>query len=473
MYDQLATGDMSMAFDEALLRSPFKIILMGGMEMKKTSLTVIGILLVISLTLAACAPAVAPTVGPSPTPVVIKETVVVPPTPPPTGPTTISFWHTYNEVSPENKMLVETVIPMFEAKHPNIKVESLVVPWEDFRRKLFAAIAGGVAPDLIRSDIIWVPELADMGALVALDEAMPDFNQYKDAVFPGPLSTNYWKGHYYGLPLDTNTKVWLYNQEMYDAAGIAGPPRTMDDLVGQCEAIKKANPKAYLFAADGTWAWVLLPWVWSFGGDITDPDITKASGYLNGPKTVAAYEFWLKMYKNECFAPVILGSGIDPWTGFAQDQYASLDNGPWMYPIFEAQFPNKKLHASLFPAGNGGSINVVGGEDLVLFKQSKHPQEAMEFIRFALSPEYQLKMAEVGQIPVRMDLIESDYMKNHPYYPIFLEQLKTSKARTAHPAWSKMDEIITNAGQLILRGEKTPQEALDDAAAQIDALLGK
>jgi len=443
--------------------------------MKKKTLTIIGCLVAISLVVTACAPAATPT----PERIVetvevpVKETVVVEPTPAPPGPVTIAFWHTYNEVSPENEMLVETLIPMFEEQHPSIKVESLPVPWEDFRGKLLTSLAGGVAPDLIRSDIIWVPELADMGALVALDELMSDFDQYKDAVFPGPLSTNYWNGHYYGLPMTTNTKVWLYNKEMYDAAGITEPPQTMDDLPGQCEAIKAANPDAYLFAADGTWAWVTLPWIWSFGGDVTDPDVTTASGYLNGPNTVAAYEFWLEMYNEGCFAPVMLGSGIDPFTGFAQDLYANIDNGPWTYPILESQFPDKEIHASLFPAGDGGSINVVGGEDIILFKQSQHPEEAIEFIRFVLSPEYQSKMAEVGQLPVRLDLIESDYIKSHAYYGIFLEQLKTSKARTAHPNWSTMDEIITNAGQLILRGEMTVQEALDDAAAQIDALLGQ
>jgi multiple sugar transport system substrate-binding protein len=445
--------------------------------MKKRALPIASMLVLISLVLVACAPAATPTE--EPTPVTILETVEVPvevivtPTLAPEGPVTITFWHTYNEVSPENEMLVETLIPMFEEQNPNIKVESLPVPYEDFRTKVFTSIAGGVAPDLARLDIIWVPELADMGALSELDELMTDFDLFKDAVFPGPLSTNYWQGNYYGLPMDTNTKVWIYNQEMYDAAGITAPTRSMDELQGQCDAIKEVNPDAYLFAADGTWAWVTLPWIWSFGGDITDPDVKKASGYLNGPKTVAAYEFWLEMYNNGCFAPVMMGSGIDPFTGYAQDLYANIDNGPWTYPIVESQFPDKQVHASPFPAGDGGSINVVGGEDIVLFKQSKHPEEAMEFIHFVLSPEYQLKMAEVGQIPVRPDLIASDYIQNHPYYGIFLEQLRTSRARTAHPNWQKMDEIITNAGQLILRGEMTPQEALDAAAAEIDALLGQ
>lgn len=442
--------------------------------MKKKVLSAIGTLILFSLVFSACAPASTPTTE-EPTAKVIKETVevMITPAPPPEGPVTVTFWHTYNEVSPENEMLVETLIPMFEEQHPNIKVAPLAVPWEDFRTKLFTSIAGGIAPDLARLDIIWVPELADMGALMALDERMADFDQFKDVVFPGPLSTNYWKGNYYGLPMTTNTKVWIYNQDMYDAAGISSPAKSMDELEGQCEAIKASNPDAYLFAADGTWAWVTLPWVWSFGGDVTDPEVTTASGYINGPNAVAAYEFWLEMYENGCFSPVMLGSGIDPFTGYAQDIYANIDNGPWTYPIVESQFPEKQIHASPFPAGDGGSINVVGGEDIVLFKQSENPEEALEFIRFVLSSEYQLKMAQVGQIPVRPDLIESDYIQSHPYFGIFLEQLKTSKARTAHPKWQTMDEIITNAGQLILRGEMTPQEALDAAAAKIDALLGQ
>ena len=439
--------------------------------MNKAAFSITGGLVAFSmlLTLGACGPAQ------TPTPVTVRETVevLVTPTAGPQEPVTITFWHSYNEVSPENDMLVNTVIPMFEEQHPNIRIEPLTVPWEEFLRKLSTSMAGGVAPDVARLDIIWVPQLADMGALTALDEAMPDFDQYANAVFPGPLASNFWNGHYYGLPMDTNTKVWIYNQQMYDAAGIAGPPHTMDDLAGQCAAIKAVNPDAYLFAADGTWAWVMLPWIWSFGGDITDPDVTRATGYLNGPNTVAAYEFWLEMYNDGCFAPVVLGSGIDPFTGLAQNLYASIDNGPWTYPIIQSQFPDMEPHASLFPAGPGGSIDVVGGEDIVLFQQSDHPEEAMEFIRFVLSQEYQLQMAQVGQLPVRPDLIQSDYIANHPYYGIFLEQLRTSRSRTAHPRWQEMDEIITNAGQLILRGEMTPQEALDSAAAQIDAILAE
>ena len=404
-------------------------------------------------------------------PVTIEVEKVVTAVPLPPAPVTISFWHAYNEVSPENEMLTETLIPMFEAEHPNIKVESLPVPYGEFRQKLLTSMAGGVAPDLIRADIIWVPELAKLGALARLDEIMPDFEEYKAKVFPGPLSTNFWNGHYYGLPLDTNTRVWFWNKEMYEAAGIAEPPKTIDDVAAQCAAIKALGEDKYVFADGGTYAWAVNPWIWSFGGDVTDPEITKATGYLNGPNTVAAYEFLLQFLKDGCMAPSMLGSGVGAGDGYAQDLYANYIDGPWMYPIYAGQFPDKQLHATLMPAGPGGPISVVGGEDIVLMQQSQHKEEALEFIRFTLSREYQLRMAETGQLMVLSELLESDYIKNHPYYGTFLEQLKTAKARSPHPAWTKMEEFLTNAGQAILREEKTVQQALDEAAAEIDALL--
>jgi len=435
------------------------------------------LVVIVSLVLTIVSACVAPTpqvVEKVVTQVVEKEKqvqVVVTPTAAPKAPVTLTFWHAYNEVSPENETLTKVLIPAFEAANPGIKVESLAVPYDQFRQKLLTSMAGGVAPDLIRSDIIWVPELADIGALAMLDEVMPDFEQYKAAVFPGPLSTNFYNGHYYGLPLDTNTRVWFWNKEMYETAGIAEPPQTMDDVAAQCAKVKALGEDKYVFADGGTYGWAVLPWIWSFGGSITDPEITKATGYLNGPDSVAAYEFLLKMFKDGCLSPSILGGGVSAGDGYATDLYANYIDGPWMYPIYASQFPDKQLHAILMPAGKGGHISVVGGEDIVMMQQSQHKEEALKFLAFTQSEEYQLKMAETGQMPVLNKLIDSDYMKSHPYYGTFLEQLNTAKARTPHPAWTKMEEYLTNAGQAILREEMPVQEALDKAAAEIDTLL--
>jgi multiple sugar transport system substrate-binding protein len=449
------------------------------MKIHKAPIVLLSVLAILSVLLGACAPAATqPPAGET----VVRETVVVEktvvkevekvvtPTPAPAGPVTLQFWHTYN-VEVETPFLQDVLIPEFEAAHPDIKVEQVQVPYDEFRRKLLTAIAGGTAPDLIRADIIWVPEFADMGALAPLDEVMPDFDTYKEAVFPGPLATNYLNGHYYGLPLDTNTRVLVYNKGMFAAAGIEGPPATIEEFMVACEKIKTLGEGKYCFADGGTYAWAVNPWIWSFGGDVTDPEITKATGYLDGSNSRAAYEFLKNLVDNGYMHPGILGGGVDAWGGFGNGDIAMLLEGPWFPPIFDSQFPDTEYGLALMPAGEGGSVSVVGGEDIVMFQQSQHKEAAAEFIRFMLSEETQLKWAEAGQMTVLSGALESDTIQDHPFFGIFLEQLQTARARTPHPAWNQMEETYNLAGSAFLSGSLSFEEALGEAAKTIDGLL--
>jgi multiple sugar transport system substrate-binding protein len=93
----------------------------------------------------------------------------------------------------------------------------------------------------------------------------------------------------------------------------------------------------------------------------------------------------------------------------------------------------------------------------------------MAWMTFLLSEEAQKMMAEVGQMPVLTSLVGDPAMP--AYFGVFQEQLKTAQARVPHPSWSEMDNAINNAYQRILRGEQTVQEALDQAATEIDALI--
>lgn len=385
---------------------------------------------------------------------------------------TITFWHTYNEVSPENATLTDTLIPMFEAEHPNIHVESVPYPYDGFRQALLTSAAGGEGPDLVRLDIIWSPEFAEQGILMNLSDSMPDFNTFADAVFPGPLSTNMYDGSYYGLPLDTNTRVFIYNPAVLAAAGV-DVPETMDDLSAACDAVSGMGDGYYLFSDGGTSGWNLLPWIWSFGGDITDENITTSTGYVNGEQTVAAIQFLADMISNGCFSDGFIGSGIDTWGGYFGGTIASMLEGPWLYPTAESQYPDFEIGAALMPAGDGGHISVVGGENIVISASSQHPEEAMEFLRFTQSAEYQLAMSEVGQLTVLSALLEDPYFTDHPYYGIFLEQLQTARARTPHPAYTEIESILSDAAQLAMRGEMSAQEAMDLAAEEIDSLLAE
>lgn len=361
--------------------------------------------------------------------------------------------------------MLEQVIPRFEAENPGIKVEAVGFPYDEFRQKLLTAFAGGVVPDLVRMDIIWVPEFAEMGALEPLD-GYGGFAELRDGVFPGPLATNFWDGSYYGLPLGTNTQVMLYNADV-----ISSPPTTFAELEDLAEQLSDPEAGVWTFAIPGPWAWYFLPWIWSNGGALTDEAITVASGYLNGPETVAAVEMLVDWYERGLIAPSINNSGIGSWEGLGEGTYLATQDGPWAHPSIAGQYPDTNLVHALMPAGPAGSISIVGGEDVVMFSDSRNKEAAWKFLQFLLSPWTQGTMATTGQIPVINSALTDPYIVEHPYYGVYLEQLTTALPRTPHPAYNRIENAVQNAVQLVLLGDMTAQQALDQAAAEVDALL--
>jgi multiple sugar transport system substrate-binding protein len=388
----------------------------------------------------------------------------------PAGDQTISFWHSFNSDSQEVKTLETVLIPAFEKANPGITVTSVSVPYEDLHQKLVTAVAGGQLPDVVRSDIIWVPELANLGVLEPLDTLMPDFDALSAAVYPGPLATNKWKDHYYGLPLDTNTRVLLSDADLFASAGVAVPV-TQQDVVDAAPAIRAKG--AAVFADNDLSGWNVLPWIWSAGGDITDPNVTKASGYLNSPESLSAIELLYKLYKSGDIPSILVQGGKDGTEdGLATGAYASVMNGPWDYPIIAGSYPDFEIHASQVPSGAGGSISVVGGEDVVVTKSSEHKDAAAKFVSYLLSPDAQRAMAEIGQMSVLTEL-GPEMTSIQPYYAEFVKQLATAKPRPATPAWPEVDQALKTGLQDAFINGKDLKTTLDELAAQLDGILAK
>jgi multiple sugar transport system substrate-binding protein len=362
------------------------------------------------------------------------------------------------------------VIAAFEAANLGITVEPTRFAYSDFKTALLTAISSGEVPDVARLDIAWVSEFADQGALVQLDGNMPGFEEIIKDTFPGPLSTNLWKDHYYGLPLDTNTQVLLWNKSLFEEAGLTAPPATMEEFADvACQLSDAANNK-YGYAQGGTYFWAPAPIFYAMGGKVTDEQITTATGYVNSPESVAAFTMLKDLYDNGCISPNLLGGGIATDAGHAEGNYAMIIDGPWMVDIYKNNYPEFEVNFAPIPTGPGGTTSsVVGGEDVVILEGSQNQEAAMKWAAYLLSSEAQKMMAEVGQMPTLVSLIGDPAMPS--YFGVFQEQLKTAQARVPHPKWGDMDNAINNAYQRILKGEQTPQEALDQAAEEINALL--
>lgn len=429
----------------------------------------LALLAALPLVLSAClgtAASPAPTTAPSAA-APVPSAVAPSPSPEITG--TVTFWNGYAADGEEIKTFTDVVLPAFAAQYPNVTVEHQEIPYDDLRQKLVTGLAGGTLPDVLRADIIWVPEFADQGVLLALDEEMPDFADLTATMYPGPVSTNKWGDHHYGLPLDTNTRVLFYNTGMFEEAGVTAAPATVEEFEAAMAKVKALGADRFGYAEGGTGPWSVLPWIWSFGGGITDDAVTKATGTLNGPGTVAAVTKLQDWLEAGYLSPSILGGGLATSEQFGNDQAAMVLEGPWMPGIFKNQFPELAYDYATVPAGPGGTASVVGGEDIVVFKSTQNKEAALAFTRFMVSEEAQLAMGKVGQMPVLQSLAGNAELPD--YYPMFQEQLKTAKARTPVPTWPKIDEAVSNAILKALRGEATAQASLDEAATQVDALL--
>jgi multiple sugar transport system substrate-binding protein len=386
------------------------------------------------------------------------------------SPVTLTFWGTYgNGGNKAQTDVLNQLIPQFEKAHPTIKVNYVDVPYDSLLQKLTTGAAGGQLPDLVRSDIIWVPKFASLGVFAQLDGKMPNFDALAQATYPGSLSTNKWQGHYYGLPLDTNTRVLISNQQALTAAGISSPPATFADL--QMDAPKLAAKHVSVFADSGLQSWNVLPWIWSGGGQITDPNLTTATGYLNGAQSVAAVQMLVNLYKQGAIPNLLVGNkgAVQTQDGLPKANYADILDGPWMQSIWQAQYASFKPTYTPVPAGAGGSISVVGGEDIVMTSSSQHQAAAEQLIAFTQSAAFQLAMAKTGQMSV-VSADDAQEASDSPALAPYIRQLQTAKSRPAVPDEPQIDTALQDDLTPAFEGKTTVQAALDKAAHDIDPL---
>lgn len=376
----------------------------------------------------------------------------------------ITFWHSYSEG--EEKILQETVLDAFEKQYPNIKVKAIRMPYEGLDEQLVTAVSGDAAPDVIRLDLTWVSQMAKLGALECLD-GYTGFNDIIEDIMQGSLSTTLYNNKHYGLPLNANTTVAVYNNAVLDEYGFKEPPTTLDELLA---ALDKTSPEdeKWLFAVSGSYNWAMLPFIWTLGGVITDENYTVATGYLNSPETVAALNTILDWYKDGVIGPAIMGEQPDGWGGIEAGNYSMIVDGPW---FFSSEDKLDTYTPALIPSVAGRSISIVGGEDIVMTSTSKNKEAAWTFIQFMLEDAQQAAMSGAGMIPVTNSAMKKVDTSYAPYVEVYMEQLKTAEARIPCAGWPTIETILNTAFESVLRGESDAQTALDLAAKEIDQIL--
>ncbi len=141
----------------------------------------------------------------------------------------IEMWtNMYDDVLPD-------LIAMYEAEHPEVKINLLTISFWDYGDKLNTALAAGTGPDIMVSGYDNNEMYVNAGQIVNISPLLEargiDLNNGEFLQFT--VDALYHDGSYWGLPLCTDTRLFYYNKDAFIAAGLDPevPPKTWDEVL--------------------------------------------------------------------------------------------------------------------------------------------------------------------------------------------------------------------------------------------------
>lgn len=382
---------------------------------------------------------------------------------------TVTVWSLDDENQPAYNLAKE-----FTEMDNGITIVYREIQFDDVVTESMRAFATGKAPDIIAVDNPEHALFAARGAFLDITDMVAASKVIDaDAYFPGPLASVSWEDKLYGVPKATNTIALYYNADMFTAAGLdpASPPETWEDLVSTARKLNNPDDNVYgiAFSAkaseEGTFQF--LPWAQMAGGGYAE---------INTAGAVEALDIWKTLLDEKLASPDTLTRGQWDSTGtFNSGNAAMVISGPWELNrmVDEAKFD---WRVALLPVPETGAerASAMGDFNWAIFSKSDHPNEAFAALEYFASQDDRL-FPDFGQLPARSDipLPPTGVAPKDAALQVFLEQLQYAQARGPHPDWPKISKAIQDAIQLSLTGQKTSQEALDQAQVSIDAVLSK
>jgi putative chitobiose transport system substrate-binding protein len=131
----------------------------------------------------------------------------------------VEFWTM--QLQPDFTDYFTELIASFEAENADIVVRWVDVPWADMQSKILTAVSAGTAPDVVNLNPDFASQLASKNAWLPLDDRLSAAD--KATYLPKIWNASSLAGQSFGLPWYLTTRVTLYNQDLFEAAGIATP----------------------------------------------------------------------------------------------------------------------------------------------------------------------------------------------------------------------------------------------------------
>ena len=361
------------------------------------------------------------------------------------------------------------VIGQFEKEHPDIHIEYDEKAIGDaMDSALNTRFATGDGYDIIGHGILSVAQRAEAGQYMPIDEYFDSW-EGKDDIMPAVLANGTYKDHVYGLGYSVTPYVFAYRIDLLEEAGI-DVPRSWEELADAARELTRVNDSGevefsgFCYPTTGGNLVELDVFVYGNGGRYIE-DGTPV--FADNAEIKGALEFLRDLlpdtnltYSSNEVNPFVSGSAA-----------MTLINNAALTTMLNNPDYAGKVGIAL-PPNNGTPASFCGCNMLFIGSTCQHPDEAFEFISFALSLDSCLKRAEMVRIPVtRQSLVET-----------YAQMDEWNEARslcvsfgTGMPrvTWSTAFQTVRNElSQSVLFGAADVDEALTKAQEDIEFRMG-
>jgi multiple sugar transport system substrate-binding protein len=361
----------------------------------------------------------------------------------------------------------------FEKENPDIKISLQLQPWDNRNPKILSAIATGQGPDVFYITTDPLIRFAEANAIVPLDDLLPK-NTWSGIVKSADEIVSYRGSHWY-LPVWQELPVWLYTPSLLEQIDWdpKQPPATWNDMRKLCTQAKAHSLYGWGYnAASVTLNDTFYPFLYQAGGRPFSLDGKQAA--FNGPEGVEALSFIVELFakgwSSKAYMSPMSDASQAPY--FQKQEVVSIQYKQNNLTLARKQFP--ALNAQVTPVlkykQQWGFGALCGWS---ISSNAKSKEAAAAWLSFLARPEIALRHCQAfGQMPVNQQAA-SQAFKNDPLFSSLKSELPHTFGEQKNKYGRDIMPLVIPDIQAAIIGQKTPKQALDDAATKVDSLLAK
>ncbi|MGI8916617.1 MAG: ABC transporter substrate-binding protein [Chloroflexota bacterium] len=299
-----------------------------------------------------------------------------------------------NFVSGPRRDFITKVLTQFQQDIPAVKVNFVPVDPADFYNKMTALVAGGSPPDVMHGSGANFLNFVEKGALGEVDSYLKADKVNIDGYYK-QADIFSWQGKQYGMPFMENVTIFIYNKTLFASGSVALPTEqwTWDDMLQAAQKLTKPGQFGLRVGDGFEFNW--LTFIWSNGGEYLSQDLKKTM--LSMPETIAAFQWLVDLKLKYNVSPrngdTSLGKGDPFMTGkVAMMPQGTGSVGNWITGITQFEW-------DFFPVPRnprtGKRVVSSNGNPELMSKQSKHPDQAWQLLKFIAEPYSQGLIGEM------------------------------------------------------------------------------